>query len=276
MHIDIKDIKPFESSDDFFEWYIPIIKGFVPALKTYVLAQRSKSIVKRIPELSKEQTYYMFKKIREIINVPESVYFVYSPSMETWASTFNRSKKRLEIIIPTYGYYMTTYPQVIKAAIQHEMGHLLNKDYLVQLTGHSGCVNRCMDCRINAEIDKQALVDLYDATYNFRAKPVQPIMPETWFPMLGLPVIEGANYSWKTIHEYYHYNDTDKPVEKKKPKETYVKDPEVGDIIQVRKGEDEGVYGRVVDIDENGESIIEEMSEEEVSEYFNSIVESNM
>lgn len=263
----------FDTADKFFAWYIPLLEEFVPALRTYVLAGRHKAIIKRIPKLEPKQRDYMFKKIRDITPVPDNVFFVYSPDLKTWASTYNKKKKRLEILIPTYGYYMLKYPPLIKAAIQHEMGHILNRDFLVQLKGHSQCVNISMDCRINAQIDRQELRDLYDATYYFRMKSYKSIVPEEFYPDVGLPIIEGAAaYSWKTIHDYYHYNDCKitSPQDSKAP-EKYVKDPQVGDIVQVRKkGVDEGKYGRVVEI-KDGKSIVEEMDVEEVEEHFDKI-----
>jgi hypothetical protein len=276
-HIDLKDREPFKTSDEFFDWYVPVIKSFVPALKAYVLAGRHNSIVKRIPKLSAEQRDYMFAKIREISPVPSNVFLVYSPSMQTWACTFNRQKKRLELIVPTYAYYQLMYPPIIIAGVQHEMGHILNKDLMVQLSGYANSVNICMDCRINSQINEDYLMDLYDGVYYFRMKSFTPIIPKFFYPQIGLPYIEGgADYSWKTLHDYYIYNETQKPQNKKKEEpESYVKDPEVGDIVQVRKGDKEGSYGRVVDI-VDGKSVIEEMTEEQVSDYFNAILESQL
>jgi hypothetical protein len=267
-------LTPFKTSDEFFDWYIPMIEEFVPALKTYVLAGRHKAIVKRIPKLDSTQRDFMFKKIREITNVPDNVFFVYSPDFKTWASTYNKSKKRLEIIIPTYGFYMLRYPPVIEAAIQHEMGHILNRDFLVQISGHSQCINICMDCRINDQIDRQALKDLYDSTYYFKSKSYKSIVPEEFYPDIALPMLEGgAAYSWKTIHDYYHYNDADieNPQGATEPPETYVKDPVVGDIVQIRKrGEMEGKFGRVTAV-KDGKASVEEMSRDEVEEHFDKL-----
>jgi hypothetical protein len=157
------------------------------------------------------------------------------------------------------------------------MGHILNKDLLVQLSGYANSVNICMDCRINSQIEESSLMDLYDGVYYFKMKSFTPIIPRFFYPQIGLPYVEGgADYSWKTLHEYYIFNSQKDPVKKdnKKP-ETYIKDPEVGDIVQVRSGSKEGSYGRVVDI-VDGKSVIEEMTEEEVSDYFNAIVEGSL
>jgi hypothetical protein len=261
----------FKTSEEFFEWYIPTIEGFVPSLRSYVVNGRHKAIAKRVPKLDDKTTKFMFKKIREITPVPDNVYLVYSPKYQTWASTYNTKKKRLEIIIPTYGYYMLRYPPLIKVAIQHEMGHIFNRDYSVQIEGHGNCVNMAMDCRINAQIDRDHLRDLYDATYYFKQKSFKSIVPEEFYGDISLPLLEGTSaYSWKTIHEYYHYSDIDVPDHAKKPQqkpEKYTQMPVEGDIVQIRKGTKEGRYGRVIDI-VNEKAVVEEMTRDEVQEYF--------
>jgi len=47
-------------------------------------------------------------------------------------------KRRLEILCPTYAYFHLRYDPIIKAAIQHEMGHILNRDYKVNTIGGFG------------------------------------------------------------------------------------------------------------------------------------------
>jgi hypothetical protein len=264
-------METFKTSEDFFKWYLPQIRKHVPSLERYVLSGNHAGIVRRIPKLTKAQQKFMFKKIREIQKIPNNVFLVYNHSFQTWASCYNPRKKRLEIIIPVYGYYMLGYEPVIIAAVQHEMGHILNRDYLVQLDGHPNCTNVAMDCRINAQINRDALRALYHATYWFKVKEDKMIVPEEFYEDIGLPQIKtGAAYSWKTIHDYYHYNDTSKKQDKKKPKkpETYIKDPQIGDIVQIiKEGKDEGKFGKVVDI-VSGKSVVEEMTLEEVQEYF--------
>lgn len=261
----------FETSDSFFEWYLSKIKEFVPSLEGYVLSNRQKSIVKRIPKLSKDEQKILFKTIRKISPIPSNVFLVYDHSSQTWASRYNTRLSRLEIIVPVYGFYMLRYPPVVRAAVQHEMGHILNRDFLVQIEGHGSCTNIAMDCRINAHINREDLKDLYDATYWFRVKRGKMIVPEEYYRDIGLPLIKGAAaYSWKTIHDYYHFNDTKKKQDKKKKPETYVKEPQVGDIVQVRKGDKEGLFGKVVDI-VDGKSVVEQMTAEQVQEHFDKL-----
>jgi hypothetical protein len=206
----------------------------------------------------------MFARIREIIKIPDNFYLVYNSKIETYASAYNPDKRRLEIICPTYAYYHLRFPPIIKAAMQHEMGHLLNKDYAVNTKGHNGCANQCMDIRINHHIDREWLRDLLDAVYNFKTKKhFSMLVPEDTLANYGLKPKKHGTYSYQQIHQYYHLNDKDPEPKKEEPKKVYNL-PKVGDIVLINETYD---YGKVVAI-ENGKAVVEKMTVDEVREHF--------
>lgn len=262
----------FKTSDEFFDWFLSEIETYSPNYKELVINASSAAsqgidnnaiIVQSLPKLTNEQVAEMFIEIREIINIPDNFYLVYNSKINTYASRYNTEKKRLEIICPTYAWYHLRYPPVIKAAMQHEMGHLLNRDYAVNTKGHNGCANQCMDIRINHHIDREWLRDLFDAVYYFRASTFKMLVPEETLENYGLRLKKYGTYSYQQIHKYYHLNDEDPKPKKPKPKKVYNL-PKVGDIVLINKTSD---YGRVTEIKE-GKAVVEKMTVDEVKEHF--------
>lgn len=265
-------MQEFQTSEEFFGWFLPILEKHSPNYRELVLDAQAASlrgennhakIVRSLPNLTKEQASYMFDKIREIIKIPPNFFLVYDNKIETYASRYNPRKKRLEIICPTYAYYHLRYPPVIKAAMQHEMGHLLNRDYAVDVKGHVGCSNQCMDIRINHFINKEWLKDLFDAVYYFKVTKFVMLIPEETLENYGLRLKKHGTYSYQQIHTHYHMNDSDPKPKKKKPKKVYNL-PEIGDVVLINDTSD---YGKVVDI-KDGKAVVEKMTIEEVREHF--------
>jgi len=251
--------KIFETSDEFFDWFIADIRKYVPNLTELVASNSQAEIVSNLPMLTSDKVDYTFSKIREIINIPNNVFLVYEPSIHTYASRYNTEKRRLEIIVPTYAYSHLRYPPVIKAAIQHEMGHILNRDYKFDSKSHISCANRCMDIRINHHIDRQWLKDLFDAVYYFRCQDFVMLVPEEILPSYGLKLKKHGTYNFQIIHQYYHLNKK----KQIKPPKIYNM-PKIGDIVQINKSKK---YGQVVDIIV-GKAVVEEMTFEQVREHF--------
>ena len=265
-------MKEFKTSDEFFDWFLGEIESFAPNYKELVANASEASrqgvdnhaiIVQSLPTLSSEQMSEMFSSIREIVKIPDNFFLVYDSKINTYASRYNTSKKRLEIICPTYAYYHLRYPPVIKAAMQHEMGHLLNRDYAVNTKGHSGCANQCMDIRINHHIDRDWLRDLFDAVYYFKVSKFTMLVPEETLENYGLRLKKYGTYSYQQIHKYYHLNDSDPQPKKKKPKKVFNM-PEIGDVVLINKSND---YGKVTAI-KDGKAVVEKMTIDEVREHF--------
>tara|TARA_R110002020_G_scaffold44348_10_gene128024 strand:- start:126 stop:956 length:831 start_codon:yes stop_codon:yes gene_type:complete len=266
-------VEDFNNTEDFFNWYVPKIEEFVPNLKAYVLSDRHADIARQIPKISKEYVQFMFNRIREIINVPDNVKLVYDSGMYTWASTYNTMRKRLEIIVPPYAQYQIYYPPIIKAAIQHEMGHIINRDYTVATKGKdSNAVNICMDCRINANINRDWLSDLTNATYKFLYKKGFDIVPEHFYPQIGMPY-NGKVHGWKQIYHFWKMHQktlppSEEPKTKKPDSKKIYEQPKVGDIVQISSGDNEGDLGMVLDVDENGKCDILPMTIAQVDAHF--------
>jgi hypothetical protein len=262
-------MEKFNTSDDFFAWYIPELKKYIPNLEEMVVAERQGEFTKMLPDLDDYEIESLFLNIRGIVELPEDVFLVYSKTLNTYASRYNTAKKRLEIIIPKFALYHIHYDPVIKAAIQHEMGHILNRDYKFDSSGgHGACSNRCMDIRINHHIDRDDLRDLFNAVYYFRATNFPMLVPEEILPAYGLPMKKSGTYSFDVIHKYYHLNDMDKPKPKPKPPKEY-EQPKVGDIVRV---DATASYGKVIAI-KDGKSVVEKMTMEEVNEHFKKMKE---
>ena len=267
-------MEKFQTSDEFFDWFLPIIEKHSPNYKEMVInaPQAAKMgvdnhavIVQSLPTLTSDEITFMFREIRSIIKIPKNFYLVYNSKIHTYASAYNPSKKRLEIYCPTYAYYHLSYPPIIKAAMQHEMGHLLNRDYAVDTKGHVGCANRCMDIRINHHIDRDWLRDLFDGVYYFRAMEFKMLVPEETLEDMGLYPKKHGTYSYQQIHKYYHMNDADidDSQKGKEPKKIYNL-PEVGDVVLINDTND---YGKVIAI-EDDKAVVEKMTIEEVREHF--------
>ena len=253
----------FETSDKFFDWFLGKIESYSPNYRELVANDRQEEIVKSLPALNNSQMTEMFSAIRDIIKLPPNFYLVYDSGINTYASRLNTKKRRLEIICPTYAYYHCSYPPVIKAAMQHEMGHLLNKDYAVNTKGHTDCSNQCMDIRINHHIDREWLRDLFDAVYYFKTGTFPMLVPEEMVENYGMPLKKHGSYSYQEIHKYYHLNDED-PEEPTEPPTKIYNLPEVGDVVLINKTSD---YGKVTSV-ENGKAVVEKMTMDEVREHF--------
>jgi hypothetical protein len=265
-------MKAFNTSDEFFDWFLSEIETHSPNYRELVInapmAARQNIdnhaiIVQSLPTLNAEQMTQMFNDIRNTIKIPDEFYLVYDSKINTYASRFNTAKKRCEIICPTYAWYHLRYPPIIKAAMQHEMGHLLNKDYAVNTKGHSSCANQCMDIRINHHIDRDWLRDLFDAVYYFKTGKFVMLVPEETVENYGMRLKKHGTYSYQQIHKMYHLNDKD-PQPKKKPPKIKYNLPEVGDVVLINKTND---YGKVTGI-KDGKAIVEKMSVDEVREHF--------
>lgn len=254
----------FNSSDEFFDWYIPEIQKHAPNLEELVLGKQQKKIPKLLPDLSEDEITSMFLKIREFVNIPDDVHLVYRKKSITYASRYNTQLKRLEILCPKYTIYHLRYKPVIRAAMQHEMGHILNRDYKFNPAGgHGACSNRCMDIRINEHIDREDLRDLFNAVYYFRFTEFPMLVPEETFPEMNLPMKKKGTYSFGVIHTYYHLSKLDEPEPPEKPPKIYEL-PQLGDIVKINKTSS---YGKVIAISEEKVEV-EKMTKKEVDEHF--------
>ena len=242
----------FQTYEEFWEYYISEIALHVPDY----MRMQPEAVHAALPQFTEEERLYIFDTIRGIVEFPKSIHLVYAPTSFTYACWFNPTKKRIEILIPTMARYFIRYPVLIEMAIQHETGHIFNKDIFLKVEKqHQECVNICKDTRINALLNFETYTQFIRAIFLFQhdlsydAKPSVP-HPYTVFERLGLPLEGGDVYDWQTIHDFYHQADTDDKEEFKEMKEMLKMLeglPELGD-------EEEGEEGGGEEETEEGES----------------------
>lgn len=195
--------------DDFFEYYIGVVQKQVPDYEDLLnLPSGHTHIHPKLTPLTKKQVDDLNLLLRIIIKVPEPVMLVYDRTASTFYSTFDKNKNRYLIGYPTCTYYMQDYPSIIKAAMKHEMGHILNKDAFADRDrAHADCTNRCMDARINIHIPHEEMDYLTRCLFAFKNTPgVRYINADHFYKQLHLPPSPGG-YSWETAHEVYHESD---------------------------------------------------------------------
>ncbi len=56
----------FDTSDEFFDWYLAEIEKYVPQYKKVVRGRDYNYLAKKLPPLSQEDIDYMFSEIRKM------------------------------------------------------------------------------------------------------------------------------------------------------------------------------------------------------------------
>jgi len=171
-------------------------------------------IHKKLTPLTKGQINDVNEAIRIVCKFPKRIELVYAPNMFTFASSYHPVKKKIIIIYPTVAWYFRQFPDLLKVLIQHELGHILNKDIFEETERkHARCTNITMDVRINMHLSYDHLDYANRCLFHFENKKTDLLVPETFYPKLGLPLIAGG-YDWRTAHDYYHLFDAEKKKEK--------------------------------------------------------------
>ena len=197
------DFTPIEDYGQFFAWYLTQIKVYAPE---YLLITPTQTHNK-IPALTKDEMNQVVKQINRIQKVPKGIIFRSDNSAGTFYSYWDKKIKKAVIAFPAALKWMLRYPSVVKAAIQHEMGHIINKDIFVQIKGHGSCTNKCMDCRINQNINYDIFEKLMQCTFSFTTAPAKKymIIPEYFLEdSCGLPSSYKDKIGWKEIHNAFH------------------------------------------------------------------------
>jgi hypothetical protein len=197
------DLKPFSDFNEFFAWYINIIKSKVDG---YNVGMGSDEIHLKMGKLTRDQFEQTNRIIRKIQKIPKGIVLVNDNKAGAFYSRWNNKTKKAEIAYPSVTYYWLRYPDIIKGAIQHEIGHIVNQDILINSQkGHEGCINRSMDCRINQNIDYTILDYINRCLFTFNNEPTDLIVPETWMvKQCGLPVSMKSKVTWTYLHSAYH------------------------------------------------------------------------
>ena len=256
--------------DEFWKFYITNVENEIGKVESKTWPPNY--ISRKLKLISNDDVHFLVNPIiRKYGQVPDSVVLEYNPNMDTFYSYYNSKEDEYRIGYPTFTKWMIYWEPAVKAAFRHEMGHILRGDCIDPLgTGQIHNANVCMDIRINFNIPDKALEQLYDCLYyktNRRLGYDDLLIPATQFPKINLdynpenPVIPG----WRTIAEYYNRADKQQTQEPKPPE---IPEFEVGDLVIVnsKTSENNGKPGKVVEIDEDGEYVVEAISEEEALE----------
>lgn len=190
----------FENFDDFFNWYVAVIGSIVPNYKQ----MQHKSILDAIPRLTPSEVLEMNKIIVEYQELPKGIILICDDSAHTFYSTFSGGVYK--IAYPSIFRYWLRYPPIMKAAIQHEFGHIMYKDCLLQSNeSHGDCNNICMDIRINQNINNLELQQMYRCLFTFKNEFYKgEYTPESMFPKIGIQLALKGKVGFDFIHKKYH------------------------------------------------------------------------
>ena len=216
--------------------------------------------------------------------IPSSVILRYDPNKTTFYSTYDTSKKKYVVGYPAFTKYMCYWQPAMEAAFRHEMGHILRGDCILGLPfGRVSNANKCMDIRINAQLDRLAMEQVYKCLY-FQDKTEPLLVPEQQFPKCGLPYNEETPFdipTWDVISYYMKNAAANQPKPPIDPDDDENKPPQkdkfdVGDYVVINSGVSEynDRPGKIVG-KEGDNFIVEEISQEEFNEIMGFIEDTN-
>jgi hypothetical protein len=183
---------PFSSYDAFYDWFRKTMADNLSTpLSVIDKSARPSSYLKETPKFDKEQLKFIYDEIKKIVKLPPDVYLMYSAHFNTIFSRWNTTKKCFQISVNNPVALAITYPPIMKTAMTHELGHILNGDCINPIPCHSSCANVCADVRINAAMTEEALDQLY-SVIQLRKSAKCPFTPSRWYPKYGLPVNEAG------------------------------------------------------------------------------------
>lgn len=266
--------KYFTDWNKFWDFYITSVKEDLGANKFRVTPNSKKSkFLKRI-DGDLEGKEFMVNVLNPLIRkegmVPKRVGLRYDPNATTFYSTFDTRKKKYVIGYPSFTKYMCFWQPAMQAAFRHEMGHILRGDCILGLPfSRVSNANKCMDIRINAQLDRQSMLEVYKCLY-FKDETVDLLVPEQQFHKCGIPYDEEQPFNvptWDVISYYFKNAAKNQPKPPKppqgdddEPQESY----KVGDYVVINSPASEynDRPGKIIDI-VNGEYVVEEVSDEE-------------
>jgi len=268
----------------FWDFYMQSAKDDIGEFKFQALKNSSARITQNLKRISDNfRLGVLDDLIREAGMIPNDILLYYDPKATTFYSAYSRKKKRFYIGYPTFTKYMCYWEPAMKAAFRHEMGHILRGDCLLTMPfSDVRNANCCMDIRINDQLSRSGLLEVYKCM-NFKDKDQSLLVPEEQFGKIDLPYDADNPYipEWWIIANKFNKankrqkqeNDKDQEQDKQEPK-----DFEIGDyvIIDTNESPYNGDPGKIVDIDEEGNYVVESISEEEFNSLMDAVKESRM
>ena len=276
--------KYYNEWDKFWDFYMESVKEDIGEYKFEALKNSSSRITQNLKRITDDfRISVLDDLIRKAGMIPEKILLKYDPKATTFYSAYSRERKRFYIGYPTFTKYMCYWEPAMKAAFRHEMGHILRGDCLLTMpfsdVRNSNC---CMDIRINDQLDRNGLLEVYKCM-NFKDKDQSLLVPEEQFGKIDLPYDDENPFipEWWVIANKFNKankkqkqdNDKDKGKDKEEPKGF-----EIGDyvIIDTKESDYDGDPGKIVDIDEEGNFVVESISEEEFNMLMDAVKESRM
>ena len=274
--------KYYTEWDKFWDFYMESVKNDVGDYKFQALKNSSSRITQNLSRITDEfRLGVLDDLVREAGMIPDNILLFYDPKATTFYSAYSRAKKRFYIGYPTFTKYMCYWEPAMKAAFRHEMGHILRGDCLLTMpfsdVRNSNC---CMDIRINDQLDRNGLLEVYKCM-NFKDKDQSLLVPEEQFGKIDLPYDEENPFIpewWIIANKFNKANkkqrqENDKEGEKDEPKGF-----EIGDyvIVDTKESPYDGDPGKIVDIDEEGNFVVESISEEEFDMLMEAVKDSRM
>lgn len=278
----MQEHKYYTDWDKFWDFYMNSVKEDVGEKRFAALENSSSRLAQTLKRIKDDfRLGVLDDLIREAGMIPDKILLKYDPKATTFYSAYSRKRKRFYIGYPTFTKYMCYWEPAMKAAFRHEMGHILRGDCLLTMpfsdVRNSNC---CMDIRINDQLGRDGLLEVYKCM-NFKDKDRELLVPEQQFGKIDLPYDEENPYIpewWIIANKFNQANkrqreDNEKGKDKEPPK-----DFQVGDyvIIDTSNSEYDGEPGKIVDIDADGEYVIESISEEEFNMVMNAVKSSRM
>jgi len=273
--------KYYTDWSDFWEFYMQSVKEDIGTSKFAALKNSSSRLTKKLERIEDNfRINTLDPLIRKAGMIPEKVLLKYDPKATTFYSAYSRERKRFYIGYPTFTKYMCYWEPAMKAAFRHEMGHILRGDCLLTMKfSKVRNTNCCMDIRINDQLGRNGLLEVYKCM-GFKDKDKELLVPEEQFLKIDLPYDEENPFIpewWVIANKFNQANerqrkDNEGAKDNNKQEQGFV----VGDyvIIDARGHKFNGEPGKIIDIDEEGNYVIESISEEEYAMILES-VESN-
>ena len=260
--------KYYTDWNEFWAFYMKSVQDDLGEYKYKALQNSSQRLAKNLSRIKDDfRLNTLNPLIRKAGMVPDKVKLVYDPSATTFYSSYSRQKKSFYIGYPTFTKYMCFWEPAMKAAFRHEMGHILRGDCLLQMDfSKVRNANCCMDIRINDQLEREALEQVYKCLY-FKDKDQPLLVPEQQFEKIDLPYDEKAPFVpewWVIANKFNQANQR----EREKPSDD-PQDPKgynIGDYVIINTeeaGDDNGKPGKIIDIQNDGELVVERISDEE-------------
>ena len=245
------DTTPFPDFNLFFSWYINVIKARVD---NFNVGMGSDEIHLLVGNLTKEEKDFTDKTIRKIQRIPKGIVLINDNKAGTFYSCWDKSRGKAVIAYPSVTYYWLRFPEMIKVAMQHEIGHIINNDITYHSENgaewdmqHSQCLNRSMDCRINQNLNYDTLDYINRCLFTFANVPTDLIVPETFFPKCGLPISWKGMAKMTYIHLKYH-DVNPKPLDEDEEQDVRLR---IGSYVKTsieKYSVPSGTYGVIVSI----------------------------